>query len=96
MDTLKGGYVTFADEQKLAILQSILGIFQSNGIPKEGEYFMRCKVCDCILTDTEAVAKDDDGKFLDTCEACLFEDVSEFEWQDVLDPDDLSNEDVLS
>jgi hypothetical protein len=99
LGTLKGESVVSADEQKLAILQSILGIFQSNGIPKEGEYFMRCRICDCILTDTEAVAKDENGKFLDICEACLYEETDP--WQDGpvedwLDPDDFSPDDVLT
>ena len=90
--------MTFADEQKLAILLSILGIFQSDGELKEVTN-MRCKVCDCILTDTEAVAKDENGKFLDTCEACLYE--GDDPWlegpeEDWLDPDQFSNEDALT
>lgn len=57
---------------------------------------MRCKICDCILTDEEAVAKDHKGNYFDTCEACLIPWDAEIEDELYLDPDDFSIEDVLA
>jgi hypothetical protein len=95
------------EEKRLAILQSILDIFGGDGIPPDNKNSdteqrrctMRCKVCNTILSDTEAVAKDEQGNFLDTCEACLYDEfggfVDELEGQE-LDPDDFSTLDDLT
>ena len=32
---------------------------------------MRCRICNCILSDEEATEKDDNGDFLDICDGCL-------------------------
>ena len=31
---------------------------------------MKCRACDCILSDTEAVRKDSNDEFLDICYDC--------------------------
>ena len=31
---------------------------------------MKCRACDCILSDYEAVRKDSHGEFIDLCYAC--------------------------
>jgi hypothetical protein len=95
------------EDKRLAILQSILDIFGEDGTPQNNKNSdteqrrctMRCKVCNNILTDTESVAKDEHGDFLDTCEACLFEDGDpwlEGPEDDWLEPDNFSNLDDLT
>ena len=32
---------------------------------------MRCTICDTLLSDSEAVAKDSKGEFLDSCNICI-------------------------
>jgi len=34
---------------------------------------MKCLVCDKILSDREAIRKDDKGAFLDLCDECLYD-----------------------
>lgn len=34
---------------------------------------MKCLMCDKILSDREAIRKDDKGAFLDLCDDCLFD-----------------------
>ena len=45
---------------------------------------MRCRACDCLLTDFEATRKEPDG-YLDLCDGCL-DPVSPTEYLDKLDP----------
>ena len=41
---------------------------------------MHCLICNAILTDDEATLKDvDTGAYLDTCSACMDEDLSDYE-----------------
>jgi hypothetical protein len=57
---------------------------------------MKCRQCDCILTDQEAVAKDAKGVYYDLCEACLVPwDEEEWDESTHLDPDDFSEEDKV-
>jgi hypothetical protein len=104
MVTLKRGYVMSVGSSRYAIPPSILAIFQGDGIYNRArntfleEHAMRCKVCDSILTDEEAVYKDDNGKFMDTCFGCLLDD-GEDVWNDLdmpLEPDDFSVEEDIS
>jgi hypothetical protein len=93
------------EDKRLAILQSILDIFGGDGIPpnnknsdtEQRSCTMRCKVCNTILSDTEAVAKDEQGEFLDTCEACLFDEYGDLSNEEAgLEPDDFSILDDLT
>ena len=34
---------------------------------------MRCRACDCELTDYESTRKDDNGEFYDMCSDCFSE-----------------------
>jgi hypothetical protein len=36
---------------------------------------MRCRFCDCLLTDKESTAKGEDGHYLDICADCLAMDL---------------------
>ena len=45
---------------------------------------MRCRACDCLLTDFEATRKESDG-YLDLCDGCL-DPFSPTEYLDKLDP----------
>lgn len=61
---------------------------------------MRCQICNVILSDMEAVAKDElTGKYLDTCDACLldaFGDLSNEEDIDLHNEFEFSIHDVLT
>lgn len=60
---------------------------------------MRCKICNTILTEIEAVAKDEHGNFLDICDVCLFDDTDPWKdgpEEDWLEPDNFSDFDDIT